>query len=112
MSTEHEPAGTSPTERGQRTAKAVAIPRRPRRGRGPLGPRLTKGQIDAQRRDAMRRERAGDGAKHRRLAVGARTVGEHDTIARRETRPMKHPTHGALGITLLEQLEVRHDAGA
>jgi hypothetical protein len=39
-------------------------------------------------------------------------VGEHDPIARREPRPMKHAADGAVRVTLLEGLEVGHGAGA
>jgi len=39
-------------------------------------------------------------------------VRENDTVARRQARPVKHAAHGAVGVTLLEHLEVGHEAGA
>ncbi len=112
MTPEDETTGTSAGERAQRAAQALAITLGPA-GRGrPFRSRLAERQVDAQGGDALRRERAGDRAEHRRLAIGAGAVGEDDAVARRRARPVQDATHGGIAVALLEGLELGHSDSA
>jgi len=112
VTAEDETTGTSAGERGQRAAQALAIALGPG-GRGrPFRSHLAERQVDAEGRDAVRREGDGDRAQYRGLAIGAGAVGEDDAVARRRARLVQDATHGGIAVALLEGLELGHSNSA